>query len=329
MQVSSIQVRALLEALHDAGVSSDDFLLRAEIAAGRVADVNGWFSEEEFDRLMMLALTVTADPAFGLRWGERSPMMQYDLLTPLVAQAPSLRVSIENILRFQSILAERDEVTFGERNDTGVLSCNPLGVQEAVLRMRGETVVTSLLRMLRYLGVLADQSCLRVTFPYERPAHGAEYDRIFGERAHFGERSFSIVFPRAWLDHPASNRNAELHRLLEEQAEHWRARMLNQLPVTRQLARHLGAAPPGSIEMPRAARALGLSERSLRRKLAAEGTSYAELVDNTRVERARQLLAEGKPIKLVAAQVGFASVNAFHRAFKRWTGSSPGKHAGR
>jgi AraC-like DNA-binding protein len=70
----------------------------------------------------------------------------------------------------------------------------------------------------------------------------------------------------------------------------------------------------------------GVSERTLRRRLAEAGTSYRALIDDVRKERALALLAEDANVSLVAQRVGFADATAFARAFRRWTGRQPSEH---
>jgi AraC-like DNA-binding protein len=81
--------------------------------------------------------------------------------------------------------------------------------------------------------------------------------------------------------------------------------------------------PIGSLE---AARELGLSDRSLRRFLAAKGTSYRLLVRTLRQRHADDMLRDPeRTIQDTASALGFANVRAFHRAFKQWTGMTPGE----
>jgi AraC-like DNA-binding protein len=76
--------------------------------------------------------------------------------------------------------------------------------------------------------------------------------------------------------------------------------------------------------MREAVRALGLSERSLRRRLSEEGWSYSTILQENQLLLAQQLLADpSRSIQQIGADVGFTSTTAFHRAFKRWTGESP------
>lgn len=84
----------------------------------------------------------------------------------------------------------------------------------------------------------------------------------------------------------------------------------------------LGSEPSSSA----VARRLGMSERSLSRRLANEGTSYRVARDEVRCERAIERLHRGDSIAEIAFDQGFADVPAFHRAFRRWTGRSPGSY---
>ena len=81
--------------------------------------------------------------------------------------------------------------------------------------------------------------------------------------------------------------------------------------------------------LPEVAKRLGVSDRTLHRRLADEGTSHSELLDEARRERAMILLADRS---LSAAEIsfllGYSEPGAFFRAFKRWTGKTPGAYRG-
>jgi AraC-like DNA-binding protein len=82
--------------------------------------------------------------------------------------------------------------------------------------------------------------------------------------------------------------------------------------------------PPQRIDLRSTCRLLGVHERTLRRHLAAEGTSFAAIVSDTLLVVAkRYLIDERRTIRETAADLGFADKASFHRAFKRWTGMTP------
>ena len=84
--------------------------------------------------------------------------------------------------------------------------------------------------------------------------------------------------------------------------------------------------PYSTPSLERVARRLGMSRRSLGRRLAEEGTSFKELLDELRRELARRYLEQGvhRP-KSIAALLGYKDLSAFHHAFRRWTGTTPAK----
>ncbi|MBU3868565.1 helix-turn-helix transcriptional regulator, partial [Streptomyces sp. 4503] len=80
-------------------------------------------------------------------------------------------------------------------------------------------------------------------------------------------------------------------------------------------------------ELPEVAARLAVSPATLRRRLREEGTSFQELKDTVRRDEAVSSLTEGaEPIADLAARLGFSEDTAFHRAFRRWTGSTPGAY---
>jgi AraC-like DNA-binding protein len=223
-----------------------------------------------------------------------------------MAAAPTLREGLAGLLPFQEILGDRPEFCFDEQRDRARFRFEPFALSLEVARARAELAVVGFWRLLETVHGGKGRAAY---FAHARPSYGDEYERILGERARF-EHSFSgIVFPVELLDQPLLLRNPSVHRALSQQATQVRSRVLS-----------LPAVP----EMPRAASAVGISERSLRRRLEDEGSTYSQLVEEAKLDLSRELLADhARPIKQVAGALGFADVRSFHRAFKRWTGLTP------
>jgi AraC-like DNA-binding protein len=324
IRVASMQVRGLSEAVELLGFGAASFIAQTGLDTARMADPQGWFSLEEFDALMVSATRLTKDPVFGLHWGERSPMMQFDLAPPLIASAPSLRSAVDAIMQLQPLLATRAEFRFSEQRERCVIHHDVLALTQQGIRTRSELVMAGLTRLMQYLG--ESDAIRRIDVTYPRPAEAAEYERVFGSLVHFDQPSAGFVFARAVLDKSHLHRNAELHQALRDRTEQQRLRALRQLSYAEQLEQQIRAALPRLLSIQEAARALNLSERSLRRRLAQEELSFSELVDRVQHRIAADLLALGtKSVKEIAYELGFSSVSGFHRAFRRWTGSSPAR----
>lgn len=168
----------------------------------------------------------------------------------------------------------------------------------------------------------------RVEFGYPEPRHAPEYALLFRAPCVFGASRTAVVFDRADLDAPVCRDAAALRALLR--------RITTDVLVCRDdrgtrtvttRVRHLilAALPAGPVPSPEEiAYRLAVSPQTLRRRLAAEGTSYQRLRDQVRRDHAIAALTRGDfSIEDLSQRLGFSEPSAFHRAFRRWTGSTP------
>jgi AraC-like DNA-binding protein len=162
-------------------------------------------------------------------------------------------------------------------------------------------------------------------FEHPRPAHHREYTRIFGGAERFAQPATRLELDRALLDRQQPNQHPALYMVLRAEAERALERVTTGLRVSDQLRQYLLSRPPSRIpDLRTAARDLGTSARSLRRRLAADRTSYRTLVQATLEASAGRLLRDpSRSIQETARALGFSDTGAFHRAFKRWTGMTP------
>jgi AraC-like DNA-binding protein len=214
-----------------------------------------------------------------------------------------------------------------EHGDEAVLTCDFVRASPRGDRLRAELLVTALILTARSsLGVW--QPPLAIEFEHEQPEYVAEYARIFECPLNFGRQATRIRVARSLLDVPHIHKNPEVYELLDSQAKRLLSSMESR--VTTQvhailLAEHTGARPEKPT-MRFVARRLGVSARSLRRRLQEEGNSYTQVAERAMADVARRLLHSPEAtIQEVAHRLGFSEPSAFHRAFKRWTGLTPGQ----
>jgi AraC-like DNA-binding protein len=164
----------------------------------------------------------------------------------------------------------------------------------------------------------------RVSFRHAAPASTAEHARIFEAPVVFGAPEDALVLPCSLLDEPmpvASERTVRhLDRLLDE--------MLAELPRRAALGEQVRAALAADLRsgptLEGVAARLGTTPRSLQRRLREEGGSFQELLDELRRELSLRYLGEPDlTLAEVAFSLGFAEQSAFHRAFRRWAGTTP------
>ncbi|GAB2823215.1 AraC family transcriptional regulator [Streptomyces daliensis] len=171
-------------------------------------------------------------------------------------------------------------------------------------------------------------------FAYEPPAHHAEYEAMFGCLPRFGAPVTRAAIDARWLRAPVVQDEASLEVLLRRSPTDLLSRRTWDTTVAEQVRHALVRALREGVRLPElgtVAARLAVSPATLRRRLRAEGTSFQSLKDAVRRDIALASLASGhEPIAQLALRLGFSEDTAFHRAFRRWTGTTPGafRHEG-
>ena len=169
----------------------------------------------------------------------------------------------------------------------------------------------------------------RADFAHQRPAHAREYTLMYTQNLGFDAEFTSIRFDAKLLAMPIVQDAGALRRFLRSAPQSLFLRYRNADSWTARIRRRLrgslrAEALPGFDDL---AAEFGTAPTTLRRRLAAEGTSYRDIKDKLRSDQAIHLLCHGTlSMDEIAIRLGFQDTSAFHRAFKRWTGLQPGQY---
>jgi AraC-like DNA-binding protein len=323
MQVSILMVRALAGVIERKGASRDRFLSEAGVDPRWIEEGTRRLPVADYVRAIDAAIAVSGDPAFGLHMGEQARSAMFDVVGSLSEHAETLRQSIEATGRYARILSEGHEPELHEFDDTAAFRFSALRGDWTAVRLTAEFSMTALQSALEvFAGAGARPSA--VCFAYPKPSYASEYERIFGDAARFDQPFTEMLFPRAWLDKAQPYASAELYAVLKAQADRSLDRIERDAVLSERIKRVLETYETRPMTMEDVARDLGISARSLRRKMLAEGVSFTDLVARNRMSIAKRMLERpGASIQETAYAMGFASPAAFHRAFKRWTGKTP------
>ena len=324
MSIAVSMVRALIEAVERAGVPRREFLKTVGLSEHQLSNGDERFTTLDFARFQHAALELTGDAALGLRFAEHGSQAAFAVVGNLVSIAPTLRDALELLSQFGCLLFGDSRDRIEEFIDTARISHEFQRTSPVADRMHAEFAVAGLYRVVAaFAGPSARIS--GAFFEHAAPAHHHEYRRLFEGAERFNQSFTGLEFPRRLLDARQLHHDPRLYALLHAEARRSIDSVEHRPTHAERLKRYLSARPPCRIpNMVVAARDLGMSVRSLRRRLAEEGVSYRGLVQATLEAAAIQALqTPGRSVQEAAVATGFSDSTAFHRAFKQWTGVTP------
>ncbi|GAA6134029.1 AraC family transcriptional regulator [Oceaniserpentilla sp. 4NH20-0058] len=165
-------------------------------------------------------------------------------------------------------------------------------------------------------------------FAYDRPSHADEYPFFFYGENRFNQARTQIHIDQQHLDLPIIRHRSDLPELMEEAPYVFLVKPNNTASINAQIRRilekHQGKDLP---DLENVATQLNMSATTLRRRLKTENTSFQAIKDQVRRDLAICYLSDHTfSINEIALKVGFTEPSTFHRAFKKWTGITPGDY---
>jgi AraC-like DNA-binding protein len=286
----------------------------------------------EIDRgLEMRILTEAAmqirDPLAGLKIGQHFALAGYGPFIMLLMTCENAYQAVQEGIRYQDLTFLFSRISFepGEKVSALVLTPPPLPV--AVRRIRIDGEVSGTIKLLRDMqaGIGTSFDPIAIEMPYPVPLEAGAYEAHFRCPVKFGLEQGRIWIPNAPLATRMPTGDAVAHRMYRAQCDALlQSRSQSVDGMVERVREHLGLFSDSFPAAGEVAAALGMSERTLRRQLDAEATSFRALLDDVRAAKARQLLGAGiMSVEAVARQLGYAEPASFIRAFQRWTGTTP------
>ena len=283
---------------------------------------------DQFSQLWEQLALAAGDPLIGFRISAPDPLSWLGVLGHLMLASPTLRQAGDSLMRYMPLVSPVVRPTIEPRLDRVRVGLNLVGGMRPVPQQRYDFTWNLLLNTLRFVGGRPALKPVLVEYAYPPPApESAErYAEQFGCPVRFGAPANAVEFADADITAPIPTANplvAEgLLRMLDErmaQAERtsFAARVREMLPAM---------IDQGGALRDAVARRLAISERTLQRRLADEGTDFSTLLDEVRRTIAQQYLGSDRiSVKNLSYKLGFSDPSAFHRACLRWFGKAPGE----
>lgn len=331
-------VRTLLRAVAGRGRDLDAVLRAAGLDFDPLApDCPVTFvSRRVYSRLYRELLVQLQDEGFGLNQHRRMPPGTFRMLCRFIIHATDLGQALDRTGEFFDFC---DSFTAAARRRRRIVTAGADGLVRCSFDDPNRTPEANdlpadaniLYMMHRFFSWLIGETIEleRIDLSAPSPARPARYKQLFDAPIRFAAEHNALCFKPGWLNAPLVQneqtlteflRSAPYQLIATERTEPHgsTSRFIRELA-----ARDFGKSFPGADEV---ARRLGVSARTVHRRLRAEGTSYQALKDNIRRDAALAYI--GRPElsnNAVALLLGFQEPSAFHRSFRKWTGYTPGR----
>ena len=319
--------QAIVAAYRRRGRSADEALRSAQIAPTQLRQSGSRMTARQMEVLSAAAMQELDDEGLGA-FSRPLPWGSYGMLARASLTAPDLGVALRRWCRHHGLLTGDVTLALATAGTSAVVT---LAEQRRLPPDVRELSLAFLLRNVHGLACWYVDSRIPLqaaSFPFDAPAHADAYAHMFpAGSVVFGAPAASIAFDARYLKLPLRRDEKALTQMLRHRAlsltvlQYRRDRLL--VPQVRRL---IAGQPDRTHSAEGIAALLNVSARTLHRQLKEEGASLQQLKDEVRLERARELLwRTAKPIKQVAAAVGFRNEKSFARAFKAKVGASPGE----
>lgn len=317
-------VQTVLVAAQRQGIPEDS-LLRAAGIPPRELQRERW-PVDHITRLWRAAARLSQDPGFGLKAGAAVGPASFNVVGFILQTSATLRQALAVAQKYQSLISDGGRLQLLPAQDASWLIYHPQQGDLAFSPHQIEAVLAAIVCASRWLVPRPLRPRL-ACFSHAPVGPQAGYRAVLGCPVDFHHAFSGLLIDNALLDQPLPQADARLAALHESHAAEKLALLAAGQRLDERLrgwiAARLGPGVPTRAE---AAASVGLGERTLARRLAELGTSYAALIDEARRDLALQRVAQGaSPLRAIAQDLGYADLRCFHRSFMRWTGSAPGR----
>jgi AraC-like DNA-binding protein len=315
---SGYGLRALLDELEEQGASPAAVLRRAGLRSA-----NSQLSHAQRLAVLKAASDTAADPMTALAAGRRQKIHHFGVYGFALATSQTFGDAFTFGRQHLELAGAVLRISFKLEDGAGILRSHNPRALGSLLPFAAEFWRSSMVTLLSEI-LQEPFPSLRMRFPYARPRHANRYREIFNCPIEFDCESMEWHFDPAVLDRPCPNANSLTSNICQDFCEAMIAKNSAASPLQREVRSYILANTGGRCTAEEAAAALGLSKRTLFRRLADEQTSFQSLLDQTRSALACEYrentnLAVGD----IGERCGYADEANFRKAFRKWQQLTP------
>jgi AraC-like DNA-binding protein len=317
--VSVVLVRPLVAALGTARLAP--FWAATDLTPELVGDDDARITAAQFCVAWAETIRLTANPYLALDIAAATPVGAFGIVEYVCRSASTLGDALRRWVRYLNLLDDAVKVGLAVEDERAMLRVEM--ESEAPAPGAHELCFALVAKQARQLSA-APLRLVGVELVHRAPPDAARYRTFFDAPVTFGATTNQLVFARTALEASLVSSDPQLLAILTRAADELHARAPEEPTLTAQVTRVLREAlrdDEGHVEL--VAKRLGLTSRSLQRRLKDEGSSFNDVREQVRKELSRRYLDQNLSNAEISFLLGFSEPSAFFRAFKRWTGQTP------
>jgi len=283
-------------------------------------------SPHTIHELIETAVAMSGDQELALRIGKGLDMTEYGTYGFAIMSSINMRAALELFLRYGQTFIDGAHWSRAQYKDGLIVRLHQDTGTDYQKRLVTELVFSNIHAFCRSL-VAQPLEGLSVHFNYPRPACAAAYKNQWPIPLEFDQEYSQIFLPKRWQDQLTRTGNPTTHVLFTQQCEEIIEGMSNVKEVSANVRRLLILSAGQFLNIKEVSEQLHITERTLRRRLSAEGADFRTLFDSIKNTLAQRYLDNTSlSVVEIAHLLGYCEATNFHRAFQRWNGITPNEY---
>ncbi len=323
MSVPYVHVAMLVKLAETYSVDIFPLLKTSGFSEDKFDMPNARVSDESYTKLLLQVDKLIADPALWFQYGARFSFPTIGDLGLLLVTCKNAREALPLFCRYYGIISCGTTLE-AELDEDGAIylikSCVP---DSRVSAVKTEILASAFCHNASFL-LNTEKPELHYEFDYPKPPNIEFYRQHLGKNISFGHERCRVVFSKDYLNVPFAQANDVMKSLAENNCQSMLEKIKMQVSIERKVKNVVLMTPGLSSSREEVATALGMSSRTLTRRLNEEGMRFDEVRKEVQFQRAKDLLNASKlTINEIAPLVGFDNGSNFTRAFVKWSGHTP------
>jgi AraC-like DNA-binding protein len=326
------KIAALVEVLSEQGIAPEESLRGSGVSPEQIHDASALTSVRQYAIVCQNAVSLSCAPDTPFKVGARLHLTAYGMYGYALMSCLSLRDFFRLGVKYHRLATPTLDIEWREHPDKAVwmfpdaLTSSPSReLKEFLIEQQFSAHVT-------HIRDVAGSSCSPIAayFSYAKPAHAQWYSQYLGCECHFEQEHCELIYDSSLLNQKPQLAHNLTATLLQETCDRLIGEAKASVGTAGAVYQILVNTPGVLPDMEAVAAAMNMTDRTLRRHLVAENTSFAKILDDVRSSFALEYLKTTKmSADDIATLLGFNDSAAFRKALKRWTGKGLSELRGR